>query len=340
MSHPSVASSGHRVPRSIAYLSHKGGTAKTTSVQQCAAACASVGARVLVVDGDSQANATVGLGVEPGTAEDRSGLLAAIETGDPDVAAALVRPSTWNGEKSIASAGGSIHVIPSVQGPDGGRSANRRVWLALDQDPTRLGAALAPVADRFDVVLFDLPPEISPIVTAAVVAAQGLAITVQPESSAEAGLGPLAAALADISSEFGGNVAQILGIVVTQYDSRETEHRYRLERIREQFGDLVLSPEVPRRAAVAAASGYYAPTTDFSARSRSVASVYAQITQRLLRRLQDPVLAQFINPLAQRWRLPVEDLLADDAAAIAAARQEADLAHPAAPTPVSDADAV
>ena len=45
--------------RSIAWLSEKGGTGKTTSAVNTAVALAKLGKRVLVVDADPQANATL-----------------------------------------------------------------------------------------------------------------------------------------------------------------------------------------------------------------------------------------------------------------------------------------
>ena len=51
--------------RAIAVLNQKGGVGKTTTVTNTAAALATMGAKVLVIDLDPQAHLTIHLGVEP-----------------------------------------------------------------------------------------------------------------------------------------------------------------------------------------------------------------------------------------------------------------------------------
>ena len=49
----------------IAIANYKGGTCKTTTTLNLAAELVAKGQRVLIIDGDSSANATVGVGLEP-----------------------------------------------------------------------------------------------------------------------------------------------------------------------------------------------------------------------------------------------------------------------------------
>ena len=55
------------MPRTIAFFNQKGGTAKTTSTLNVAAALAEQGKRVLAVDLDPQASLTMAMGVDIGT---------------------------------------------------------------------------------------------------------------------------------------------------------------------------------------------------------------------------------------------------------------------------------
>jgi Mrp family chromosome partitioning ATPase len=61
--------------RIIAFVNEKGGVAKTTSCINLAACFAARGHRVLVMDMDPQANATLGLGVDPSCLDPHASLL-------------------------------------------------------------------------------------------------------------------------------------------------------------------------------------------------------------------------------------------------------------------------
>ena len=61
--------------RTIAVMNQKGGCGKTTTVVNLAGCLASEGHRVLVIDIDPQAHATLGLGLDPEQLEENLGAL-------------------------------------------------------------------------------------------------------------------------------------------------------------------------------------------------------------------------------------------------------------------------
>jgi cellulose biosynthesis protein BcsQ len=144
----------------LAVLSLKGGTGKTTTVLGLAGAAAARGLRVLVVDIDPQANATDGLGVtDPDfTTND------VIADARPGVAADAVAPSPWPGVEVIPAERALEHRGPH-EGPDSAQ---------------RLRVALTGVPQRYDVVLIDCPPSLGELTRNALAAAEGALVVTEP----------------------------------------------------------------------------------------------------------------------------------------------------------------
>ncbi|MCY3000296.1 MAG: ParA family protein, partial [Planctomycetota bacterium] len=129
-------------PRTVAHVvalaNHKGGSGKTTTAIHLAGALAALGRRVLVVDLDPQAHATLGLSCE---AEE----LASVR----EVLGGSVRAS-----EALRAAPGGITMLPAH-----GRLAEFEEDAARALHSERaLVSALAEIADRFDEILIDCPP--------------------------------------------------------------------------------------------------------------------------------------------------------------------------------------
>lgn len=144
----------------LTLTNHKGGTGKTTSVHNLAAALAERGLRVCMVDSDPQANLTQAAG-----AIDRAGprledLLLAPGTEDPGTADALVRLSE------------QLALLP----------CSGRLATILDQYASHpaydqgLDRVLAPIEAAFDLIVLDTPPGINQWSGLALLAADGVVI--------------------------------------------------------------------------------------------------------------------------------------------------------------------
>jgi len=152
------------MPRIIAFFNQKGGTAKTTSTLNVAAALAERGVRVLTMDLDPQASLTMAFGV------DVAGLEFSVYDLflDDDLPIAdIIVPTTIDG----------VHLVPSH--PD---FATAEMALINELERERMLATRLAAADLsdFDVVLIDAPPALGLISINILVAASELIIPIEP----------------------------------------------------------------------------------------------------------------------------------------------------------------
>jgi chromosome partitioning protein len=234
--------------RSIAWISEKGGTAKTTSAINSAVGLAKLGSRVLLIDTDPQANASlVLLEGEPAAAP----TLAAVLLGDADAADAI-RP-TRTDRLDILPADVSLADASVALGGMIGREA-------------RLRAAMDGAGDGYDYIIIDTSPTRSVLTINVLTFASDVLIPVEPGLFSLSGLGQLQAAIEDVRRYLGNPGLRIAGLVLTRTRndgvSRDVEAR-----LREAFGELVYRTSVPTSVKVEEAHGRFLSVLDYAPRS-------------------------------------------------------------------------
>lgn len=163
--------------RKIAIAIHKGGTGKTTTAKNLAAAFALQGRRTLLVDLDEQANATKGMGINP------LALPATINDlfANPDLDAQSVILATGVEE---------LHLLPAH--PDLAKTETGMAFLRSDpNNPDPVGTLkllIAPLEDAYDFILFDTPPSLNYMTINALAAADELLIPAAASAYSEDGL--------------------------------------------------------------------------------------------------------------------------------------------------------
>ena len=222
---PNVRAAGTAAPAEsqvIVLANQKGGVAKTTTTLNLGVAFSEKGHRVLLVDLDPQGNLTMSQGLDPDAIEQsmfdvlvhRLPMEQVIVTREVDIAVS-----------SIDLAGADMALSSQI-----GRER------ALEK-------ALAPIKDSYDYILVDTPPSLGLLTVNAFVAATGVIVPVQTEYLSLRGLVQLENTLAMVRENLNPRV-EIIGIVPTMFDRRNTHSREADEILRENFGELVYNTRI------------------------------------------------------------------------------------------------
>ncbi len=248
----------------IVIANQKGGCAKTTTVVNLAAAIAEKGQRVLVVDLDSQANASQWLGdASDGTAAFR--LLATKD--DPN---ALAIESDCAGVDLIASSRELAHIDKALAGELASETILKRRFKSLDKD-------------RWDYVLVDTPPTLGLITLNALSAADELLIPVTTHVMTLSGVAQLIQTIEDVNELLNPGL-NILGLLPSRVDLRTRHSQEILSALIGRFGDTVLKSHIAESVRLAEAPSFaqsilsYKPKSKAAAEYRALAAEVINLT--------------------------------------------------------------
>ncbi len=207
--------------RTIAVVNQKGGCAKTTTAVNLAGCLAADGARVLVVDLDPQAHATIALGVDPEALHENLYEVLAEDDGVDRLGDVIV------------PAGERLHVAPSgiVLSALEQKLAQERAENRTD----RLARALLLLPEPYDYVLVDCPPNVGLLTFNALRAAHEVIVPVEASHFAVHGVHKLLETIALLAERL--RISPDVRILATLYDGRTRFARETLAEIRTRFGD-------------------------------------------------------------------------------------------------------
>jgi len=232
-------------PTVIAMVNQKGGTAKTTTVENLGIGLAREGKKVLLVDTDPQGSLTISLGYP--------------RPDELEITLFDLLNKTIN-EDSVSAGEGILHQAEGIDLiPANISLAGLEVALVNTMNRERiLKQFLEPVKGNYDYVLLDCMPSLGMLTVNALAAADAALVPVQANYLSAKGLEQLLQTINKVKRQINPKL-RIEGILLTMVDGRTNFGREISSLIRDTYGGhiKIFNSEIPRsvRAAEISAEG-------------------------------------------------------------------------------------
>jgi chromosome partitioning protein len=230
--------------RVMVVANQKGGVGKTTTTVNIAAALASSGLRVLVIDLDPQGNASTALGIDH-HAEIPSVYDVLIE--EVPIGDVVVKVDGFDlltcVPATIDLAGAEIELVSLV-------ARESRLRRALTAHLSTLGDG-----EGYDYIFIDCPPSLGLLTVNALVGGDEVLIPIQCEYYALEGLSQLLKNIDLVRAHLNPSLA-VSTILLTMFDARTRLSAQVAEEVRQHFGETVLRTTIPRSVRISEAPSY------------------------------------------------------------------------------------
>lgn len=224
----------------ISFTNKKGGVGKTTTAVNMAAYCAELGKKVLLVDIDSQGNATTALGFSK-SALKKSVYNVLVE--DESAAQNILHTQIE-----------ALDILPANVD-----LSSAEVDLVYKRNRERiLKEAIMKIRDEYDYIFIDCPPSMGLLTTNAWVASDSIIIPLQAEYFALEGVSQMINTMTMIKQHLNPGL-YIEGVVITMYDGRALISKQITAEIKKFFKDKLYDIIIPRNVRLAEAPSHGVP---------------------------------------------------------------------------------
>lgn len=256
----------------FSFCNQKGGVGKTTSAVNIATIAAQSGKRVLLVDLDSQGNATSGFGIDKSNLE--------------FTAYQLIVDNASSGTQSITTDVANLFLIPS----NTDLAAADLELVSFSEREFVLKKKLELMREAYDFIIIDCPPSLGLISINALTASDYIIIPLQCEYYALEGLGQLLSTYQLVQKNLNEKL-EVGGVILTMADFRTNLTQQVIEEVKTYFKDKAFETIIPRAVKLSEAPSFGKPAVIYDSQNRG-SKAYIELAKEFLSRFASEPVAQ------------------------------------------------